>query len=261
MKSSWAIKFSLAVVMLAVQGAALAQTAQADRAEKPVVVSGVVPDEATKARLIARLRTLYGNRVTDQLAVGNVIAPPNWSAHVEKIFDENLKNVSQGQISVDGTTVNIRGQIENEALRQKLVGNIASSLTSSYNVKDALTIMTSDQSDLNNTLAGRIIEFDSGSSNIRGSSTAILDEVAQRIARLGTKTVEVVGHTDNAGNPNNNLILSRARAEAVKAYLIQSGIPAQKIVTNGMGDAQPVADNDTPEGRTRNRRIEFRIVN
>lgn len=243
--------------MFAAQGAALAQTAQANRAEKPVVVNGVVSDEATKAKLIAHLRTLYGNRVMDQLAVGNVIAPPNWSANVEKIFDENLKNVSQGQISVDGTTVNIRGQIENEALRQKLVSNIASS----YTVKDALTIMTSDQADLNNTLAGRIIEFDSGSSNIRDSSKGILDEVAQRIARLGTKTVDVVGHTDNAGNPNNNLILSRARAEAVKVYLIQSGIPAQKIITNGMGDAQPVADNDTPEGRTRNRRIEFRIVN
>lgn len=261
MKYSWAIKLSLAAVIFAAQGAALAQTAQANRAEKPVVVSGIVPDEATKAKLIAHLRTLYGNRVIDQLAVGNVIAPPNWSANVEKIFDENLKNVSQGQISVNGTTVNIRGQIENEALRQKLVGNIASSLTSSYNVKDALTIMTSDQADLNNTLAGRIIEFDSGSSNIRGSSKAILDEVALRIAGLGTKTVEVVGHTDNAGNPNNNLILSRARAEAVKAYLIQSGNPAQKMITNGMGDAQPVADNDTPEGRTRNRRIEFRIVN
>jgi OOP family OmpA-OmpF porin len=261
MKYSWVIKFLVAAALLAPQVAAWAQSVQTNQAEKPVVVTGVVPDEASKARLIARLRTLYGSRVVDQLAVGNVIAPPNWTANVEKILDEKLKNVSQGQISVDGTTVNIRGQIENEALRQKLVSNIASSLTSSYNVKDALTIMTSEQTDLNDTLAGRIIEFDSGSSNIRATSTGLLDEVAQRIAKLGSKTVEVIGHTDNEGNPNNNLILSRARAEAVKAYLVQKGIAAQRIVTNGMGDAQPVADNDTPDGRTRNRRIEFRIVN
>ena len=146
-------------------------------------------------------------------------------------------------------------------MRQRLVGNIATNLTASYNVKDALTIMTTEQRDLNDTLAGRIIEFDSGSSNIRESSKGILDEIAQRIVSIGSKTVEVIGHTDNQGNPNNNLILSRARAEAVKVYLIQKGIPVERVVTNGLGDAQPVADNETPEGRTRNRRIEFRIVN
>ena len=260
MKYSWAIKLGAGVI-LAAHTAAWAEPAPFNQSEKPVVVTGVVPDEATKAKLIARLRNLYGNRVVDQLAVGNVIAPPNWSANVEKILDQNLKDVSQGQINVNGTTVNLRGQIKNEALRQGLVSHIASNLTSSYNVKDALTIMTSEQTNLNDTLAGRIIEFDSGSSNIRAASIGLLDEVAQRISNLGTKTVEVIGHTDNEGNPNNNLILSRARAEAVKAYLIQKGIAPERIATNGLGDAQPVADNETPEGRTRNRRIEFRIVN
>ncbi len=260
MKYSWAIKLGAGVI-LAAHTAAWAEPTPFNQPEKPVVVTGVVPDEATKAKLIARLRNLYGNRVVDQLAVGNVIAPPNWSANVEKILDQNLKNVSQGQINVNGTTVNLRGQIKNEALRQGLVSHIAANLTSSYNVKDALTIMTSEQTNLNDTLAGRIIEFDSGSSNIRAESIGLLDEVAQRISNLGTKTVEVIGHTDNEGNPNNNLILSRARAEAVKAYLIQKGIAPERIATNGLGDAQPVADNETPEGRTRNRRIEFRIVN
>ena len=260
MKYSWAIKLGAGVI-LAAHTTAWAEPAPFNQSEKPVVVTGVVPDEATKAKLIARLRNLYGNRVVDQLAVGNVIAPPNWSANVEKILDQNLKDVSQGQINVNGTTVNLRGQIKNEALRQGLVSHIASNLTSSYNVKDALTIMTSEQTNLNDTLAGRIIEFDSGSSNIRAASIGLLDEVAQRISNLGTKTVEVIGHTDNEGNPNNNLILSRARAEAVKAYLIQKGIAPERIATNGLGDAQPVADNETPEGRTRNRRIEFRIVN
>lgn len=229
--------------------------------EKPVVVTGVVPDEATKAKLIARLKAVYGDRVVDQLAVGNVIAPPSWAANVENIINDGLKDVSQGQLDVNGTTVNLRGQVKNEALRQGLVSQIASKLTSNYNVKDALTVMTSEQTTLNDTLAGRIIEFDSGSANIRAASHGLLNEVAQRINALGNKTIEVVGHTDNAGNPANNLILSKARAEAVKSYLIQRGIAPQRIITNGLGDAQPVADNQTPEGRTRNRRIEFRIVN
>lgn len=260
MKYSWAIKLCTTIFLLSHCGT-WAATGPLEPSEKPVVVTGVVPDEATKAKLITRLRIMYGNRVVDQLAVGNVIAPPNWTSNVEKILSDNLKDVSQGQMDVNGTTVNLRGQIKNEALRQGLVSQIASSLTSSYNVKDALTVMTSEQTHLNDTLAGRIIEFDSGSSNIRAASNGLLDEVVQRIAALGSKTVEVIGHTDNAGNPSNNLILSRARAEAVKAYLIQKGIAPERIITNGLGDAQPVADNETPEGRTRNRRIEFRIVN
>ena len=261
MKYSSAVKYGIPALILSAQGVGWAETIQSGAQGKPVVITGVVPNEATKARLIARLQSLYGNRVVDQLAVGNVIAPPNWATNVEKIFNENLKQVSQGQLNVNGTTVNLRGQIGNEVLRQQLVGHIATSLTSSYNVKDALTVMNSAQTDINEMLAGRIIEFDSGSANIRASSQGLLDAIAQRIASLDNKHVEVIGHTDNLGNPNNNLILSRARAEAVKAYLVQKGIAAARIATNGLGDAQPVADNETPEGRTRNRRIEFRIVN
>ena len=106
MKYSWAIKLCAAAAITTAIPTVWAAPIDANPAEKPVVVTGVVPDEATKARFIARLKSLYGNRVVDQLAVGNVIAPPNWSANVEKILDENLKNVSQGQINVNGTTVN-----------------------------------------------------------------------------------------------------------------------------------------------------------
>lgn len=261
MKFSSAAKYCIAALVLGAHEAAWAEPLPSDQPIKPVVATGVVPNEATKARLIARLRSLYGNRVVDQIAIGNVIAPPDWATNVEKIFNENLKQISQGQINVSGMTVSLRGQVGNEGLRQQLVSHIATHLTSSYNVKDALTVMTSAQTDINDMLAGRIIEFDSGSANIRVSSQGLLDAIAQRIASLDNKHVEVIGHTDNQGNSNNNLILSRARAEAVKAYLVQKGIAAERIATNGLGDAQPVADNETPEGRTRNRRIEFRIVN
>lgn len=225
-----------------------------------VVVSGVVPDETTKAQLIAKVRELYGDRVVDQLSIGSVIAPPNWSNNVQKILNSQLQQVKKGQLQVDGNVVRIRGQVANEALRQQFVSQLATSLTSSYSIKDGLTVQSTEQVSLDRTLGNRIIEFDSGSSNLRENSTVILKDIAASIGKLGGKRVEIVGHTDNAGNPNNNLILSRARAEAVRQYLGNLGIPLRQMTTTGMGASQPIASNEEDEGRRRNRRIEFRIT-
>lgn len=228
---------------------------------QPVIVSGVVPDEATKAQLIAKARALYGSRVIDQLSIGSVIAPPNWSRNVQRILTDQLYQVKQGQLQVDGNEVRLRGQVANEAQRQQLVSQIATTLSSSYTVKDGLTVPSSAQSSLDRTLGNRIVEFDSGSANLRQSSKPILREIAVEIGRLGDRTVEIVGHTDNEGSAGNNLILSRARAEAVKHYLTQLGLPASQLTTVGIGSGQPVASNDSEDGRKRNRRIEFRITN
>lgn len=227
---------------------------------QPVVVSGVVPDEATKAQLIGKVRQLYGERVIDQLSIGSVVAPPNWSSNVQKILNSQLHQVKKGQLQVDGNVVRIRGQVANEALRQQLVSQLATSLTSSYSVKDGLTVQSTDQVSLDRAIGNRIIEFDSGSSNLRENGKLILKELAVNIGKLGGKKVEIVGHTDNEGNPNNNLILSRVRADAVRQYLANLGIPLSQMSSTGMGASQPIASNEEADGRRKNRRIEFRIT-
>ena len=68
---------------------------------------------------------------------------------------------------------------------------------------------------------------------------------------------EVEGHTDNLGQPESNQKLSEVRAEAVRDYLVQAGLPAGTIVVKGLGDADPVASNNTTDGRARNRRVEI----
>jgi len=72
--------------------------------------------------------------------------------------------------------------------------------------------------------------------------------------------VSVEGYTDSKGNPDSNQTLSQQRADAVKARLISKGIVENRIVTKGFGAANPVATNDTPEGRAENRRIEVVIM-
>jgi len=68
---------------------------------------------------------------------------------------------------------------------------------------------------------------------------------------------EIEGHTDNLGQPDSNLKLSEIRAEAVRDYLVQAGLPADAVVVKGLGDADPVASNNTTDGRARNRRVEI----
>jgi OOP family OmpA-OmpF porin len=72
--------------------------------------------------------------------------------------------------------------------------------------------------------------------------------------------VELVGHTDNTGAPDTNQTLSQDRANAVKAMLVSQGVNGDAIATNGYGQTRPVATNDTPEGRERNRRLELNVM-
>lgn len=226
----------------------------------PVVASGTVPDEATRAAVIGRLRELYGaDRVVDQLSLGPVVAPPQWRDHVHKLLSPALKQVSHGQLAIQGQTVEIRGEVPNEALRQQLASDMAQSLNPTYTVRNGLRVAVQDQTLVDQALANRIVEFEPGSAELRPASLPLLDEMAAVMARLKDRRFEVIGHTDADGARPANVSLSLARAQAVKTYLTGKGLPADRIAISGMGPDQPVASNATEAGRARNRRIEFRV--
>jgi OOP family OmpA-OmpF porin len=227
----------------------------------PIVVSGTVPDEPTKAALLARLREVYGAaRIVDQLAVGAVSSPANWSEYLQKLIGPNLKLISGGQLKVDGNNVSLRGDVANEGQRQQIASEIAGSLNPTYVVNNALRVVARDQGVLDAALANRIIEFESGKATLTDSGKLILDQMSDALLRLKDKKVQVIGHTDNAGSHAGNLSLSQARAEAVKAYVTSRGVRPELVSVSGEGPDRPVADNRTAEGRARNRRIEFKVV-
>jgi OOP family OmpA-OmpF porin len=229
--------------------------------EAPIVASGTLPDEASKAALLARLREVYGaNRVVDQLAIGTVATPANWNAYLHKLINPNLKMVSRGQLKVDGNAVTLRGDVANDAQRQQIANDIATALNPTYTVNNGLRVAASEQAVLDTALGNRIIEFDSGKATLAESGMAILDQMSVALRALKNKKVEVIGHTDNAGSRAGNLSLSQARAEAVKSYISSRGVALDAIAVSGEGPDRPVADNRTPEGRARNRRIEFKVV-
>lgn len=104
------------------------------------------------------------------------------------------------------------------------------------------------------------IEFEFGKSSIKGKGFIILNRVAQILKKYKNYQVEISGHTDNVGTEEANLKLSKARAEAVRDYLVSKGISESRLITEGYAFQFPVADNSTDSGRRKNRRVEFMLL-
>lgn len=252
-------RLSLLVVALPLLGASWSAIGQ-DVAPNRIVISGAVPDEATKAALFSRLVEVYGAmNIDDRITVGGVIAPPNWASYVPKLMTPQLKSISKGQLIVEGTSISLRGEVATEATRQEIASNFANALNPTYVIKNGLRVTTASQAVLDQALANRVIEFEPGSALLVQSGKLILDDMTSVLKAVNARKVEVIGHTDTSGVPARNLALSRARADAVRTYLVAQGVRPELIITSGMGADQPVSPNTTDEGRKRNRRIEFRV--
>lgn len=251
----------LVAALLVLLGPALEAFAEAPAEGRPVIATGSVPDEATKAAIIARLSALYGaQRVIDQIAVENVVAPPNWDQHLVAMLDENVLAISPGEIHVDGNTVRISGEVASEAGRLAVANRMAGALNPTYTIRNQLEVGARPQALLDAALADRIVEFRSGSAALTARGQQVLDEMAEALGGLGDSRVELIGHTDAIGDRRSNIQLSLDRAGAVKQYLEGLGVPGSRLSVRGAGPDDPVADNDTEEGRARNRRIEFRVL-
>ena len=101
---------------------------------------------------------------------------------------------------------------------------------------------------------------ETGKNDITAASKIVLQEIAQVLKEEPTWTIEFAGHTDNVGEAAMNLQLSKKRSETVRNLLISYGVEASRIKANYFGETKPIADNNTPEGRTKNRRIDFKFV-
>jgi OOP family OmpA-OmpF porin len=104
------------------------------------------------------------------------------------------------------------------------------------------------------------IYFDTGKDTIKKSSFKILNNAVDVLTKFPDVKIKINGHTDNQGKPENNMDLSRRRAESVKNYFVGKGIAEDRIKTEGFGQDKPIEDNGTKAGRAKNRRIEFELV-
>jgi OOP family OmpA-OmpF porin len=104
------------------------------------------------------------------------------------------------------------------------------------------------------------VNFDVDKATIRPEGFPILEHAYTVLKDNPSVNVEIQGHTDSDASDTYNQKLSQKRAEAVKAYLVKRGIEASRMTTVGFGESKPIADNNTAEGKAKNRRIEFKVL-
>lgn len=109
-------------------------------------------------------------------------------------------------------------------------------------------------------LGENAVRFDTNKSTLTSSAKANLDKLIPVFNQYPDTNIQIYGYTDSTGSAEYNLKLSEQRAASVRTYLTGKGINTSRFMTTGMGIADPIATNDTPEGRSKNRRVEFAIT-
>ena len=240
--------------------------------------SGVVRDEATRQSIINELKAVYGaDAIKGDIAVDDHRASAPW---LDKLHDalENLK-VPGLQALFSGASIHLGGladDLEGSYLYKYLSGLFGSDwkigalsdhfgdVVTTAN-KTAATSLASlkpgfSADDLVGVLNLSILNFPTASAEIGSEELALLQGAANQIKMLPADTViEIVGYTDNTGSDEVNIPLSQRRADAVRKTLVDAGAAPAALVAKGFGSANPVASNDSIEGRFRNRRIEYRV--
>ena len=163
-------------------------------------------------------------------------------------------------VTVNGVALDLESQSRSietlaaaEAAGLRPGGNI--SLQAISPVQEQIDLLQTELNALQEEIQQTVV-FESGSAVLSLEATETLDKVVEAMIRHPLPTVDVGGHTDSQGDADENLALSQARANAVAAYVAES-LDTDRLAAIGFGDSQPVADNDTPEGRLQNRRVEF----
>ncbi len=106
----------------------------------------------------------------------------------------------------------------------------------------------------------RDVYFETASFKLKKESYTELNKLVSILKKNPKSKVEISGHTDNTGDAGKNMTLSKNRARAVYNYVVSKGIPKKQLVHKGYGQTKPIADNKTEEGKAKNRRTEFKVL-
>ncbi len=245
-----------------------------------VRASGVVPDQDAKTSITDALNAVFGaDKVKSDIGVDKNATPAPWVGAFRAVMDA-IKGANVDAI-FQGDKINVGGAAMTDSARDKIiaalkgvvgagvtVGALSDKTAAAVAVANnrATTELASlgsgfDVKDLLFALNDSAVNFASDSAEVPESMAPFLKIAAADLKQLKAGHVlEIAGYTDNTGDAALNLALSQKRAEAVREAFIKYGANPDMLVAKGYGEADPIANNDTAEGRLKNRRIEYHVL-
>jgi len=245
-----------------------------------ITYAGVVRDEESRMAIQDALRSTFGRgRLDGELRVDSRVKRADWLPRVGHLLP--ALRTPGVELSISGDRVDVRGWLsdaERQALGDRVRGIMgpSASIGTLGDPESEAVRAANDQAiaalravgtsggsadALVQALNMTVIMFPVGSAQLPADGLEVIDICAQALKRAPPGSiVEVQGHTDDTGDPDRNLALSQARAEAVREALIRAGVPAALLAARGYGATHPRASNETEYGRFQNRRIEYALI-
>jgi OmpA-OmpF porin, OOP family len=228
-----------------------------------LTLTGYVPDNNVHAALAAAAgRKFFNEKVADNIKA-SLGAPSGFANAVVPALGA-LSRLSTGTLVVSDREVKLSGDAFYDAAAAQIRAGLKDfpqgwQFKADISVKPASAPVdgTVCQQLFSGLLAKGKIRFESGRATIDPDSAGLLDRLIETALRCPSANIEIAGHTDADGEDDFNQALSEKRAQAVTDFLVKAGLPAERFTAMGYGSTQPVAGNDTDEGKAQNRRIDF----
>jgi OmpA-OmpF porin, OOP family len=228
-----------------------------------LTLTGHVPDNNVHAALVAAAgRKFFNEKVVDNIKA-SLGAPSGFANAVGPALGA-LSRLSTGTLVVSDREVKLSGDAFYDAAAAQIRAGLKDfpqgwQFKADISVKPASAPVdgTVCQQLFSGLLAKGKIRFDSGRATIDPDSAGLLDRLIETALRCPSANIEIAGHTDADGEDGFNQALSEKRAQAVTDFVVKAGLPAERFTAMGYGSTQPIASNDTDEGKAQNRRIDF----
>ena len=231
-----------------------------------LTLSGYVPDNNAHAALVAAAgRKFFNEKVVDNLKA-SVGAPSGFAAAVVPALGA-LSRLSTGTLVVSDREVKLSGDALYDTAATQVRAGPGKDFPQGFQYKAEISVKpaaapvdgTVCQQLFSELLSKGSIRFEPARAVIDPDSAGLLDRLIETALRCPAAMIEIAGHTDTDGDDASNQALSEKRAQAVADYLVKAGLPPDRFTAVGYGSTQPVAGNDTDEGKAQNRRIEFLV--
>ena len=225
-------------------------------------LKGYMPSKERKEILLTKLFNFYGEHVVDEIDIG-AGEPKAWDAFIFTVSKE-MQKFDLSSVNISDNVLHVSGKIETEEERMEVEKSLNRFNNKGYSIHCHMVALDASaricQEKFNKLLAQDNIEFQSNKSIIKASNNKLLEELSDISGLCPNVNIEIIGYTDSLGNNIKNNKLSLSRAKSVVAKLFGLGIPLERLVAKGMGEKNPIQSNETEEGRAKNRRIEFKVI-